>query len=319
VRARNEHPVRVYVGKPVAAYGFSDPHPFGRDRHDMFWREAVGRGLDAAVERGELRAATRAELERFHTPEFLDFVAAHCRGGIGFLDSGDTPAEPGVFEAACQVAGATLNACADVVEGHCRRAFVPIGGLHHAGRGHAAGFCALSDIGVAIEALRAEHGVERIAYVDIDAHHGDGVFYAFEDDPGVIVADLHEDGRYLYPGTGRAEETGQGEAAGTKLNVPMPSGADDEAFMAAWPRVEAHLDAHRPELIMLLAGVDSIAGDPITHLGYTAAAHAHAARRLRALADSYCGGRLVAMGGGGYHRPNVAAGWCAVLEEMVEG
>ncbi|HET8551111.1 MAG TPA: acetoin utilization protein AcuC [Gammaproteobacteria bacterium] len=308
--------VRVYVGAPVAAYGFSDPHPFGRDRHDAFWSEAVRRGLDAQVMGGELRAATRAELERFHTPAFLDFVAERCRAGSGFLDDGDTPAEPGVFEAACQVAGASIRACADVADGHCRRAFVPIGGLHHAGREHAAGFCALSDIGIAIEALRAEHGIRCIAYVDIDAHHGDGVFYGYEDDPDLIFIDLHEDGSTLYPGTGSAEETGKGDAAGTKLNIPMPAGADDDAFMQAWPRVEAHLAQHRPEFILLQCGADSLAGDPITHMRYTPAAHAHAARRLRALAEEWCDGRLVAMGGGGYHRPNIAAAWCAVLEAM---
>ncbi|HET6656102.1 MAG TPA: acetoin utilization protein AcuC [Gammaproteobacteria bacterium] len=309
--------VSVYTGAAVAAYGFSDPHPFGRDRHDVFWTEAVRCGLDARAVSGEWSPATRAELERFHTPAFLDFVEARCRSGGGFLDSGDTPAERGVFEAACQVAGATVSACAAVAAGRYRRAFVPIGGLHHAGREHAAGFCALNDIGVAIEALRAEHDIQRIAYVDIDAHHGDGVFYAYENDPALIFADLHEDGEFLYPGTGRSDETGNGDAAGTKLNVPMAPAADDEAFMQAWQTVEAHLDRHRPEFILLQCGADSLAGDPITHLRYTSKAHAHAARRLRALADEWCDGRMVAMGGGGYHRPNIAAAWCAVLEELV--
>jgi acetoin utilization protein AcuC len=309
--------VTIYAGPAVAAYGFGDGHPFGRDRHDAFWNEAVRRGLDRRVERGTLRAATRAELERFHTRRFLDFIEERCRAGRGFLDDGDTPAEPGLFEAACQVAGATLNACADVATGRSRRAFVPIGGLHHAGRNHAAGFCVLNDIGVAVEALRAEHGIRRVAYVDVDAHHGDGVFYGFEEDPDLIFADLHEDGRFLYPGTGAANETGLAEAIGTKLNIPMPPGADDEAFMAAWQRVEAHLDAYRPDFILLQCGADSLGGDPITHLAYTPAAHAHAARRLRELADECCDGRLVALGGGGYNRTNIAAGWCAVLEALV--
>jgi acetoin utilization protein AcuC len=313
----SDAPVAVYVGASVAAYGFSEPHPFGRERHDTFWNEAMNRGLDARVARGELRAATRDELARFHSSDYLDFAEAHCAGGIGFLDSGDTPAEPGVYEAACQVAGATLNACADVASGRYRRAFVPIGGLHHAGREHAAGFCALNDIGVATEALLAEHGIERIAYIDIDAHHGDGVFYAYENDPDIIIADLHEDGHTLYPGTGAATETGTGEAAGTKLNIPLPAGSEDAAFLQAWPTVEAHLERHRPELVLLQCGADSLAGDPITHLRYTPAAHAHAARRLRALAENACDGRLVAMGGGGYHRPNIAAAWCAVLEALV--
>ncbi|HET6725541.1 MAG TPA: acetoin utilization protein AcuC [Gammaproteobacteria bacterium] len=309
---------RVYIGAPLAAYGFGGSHPFGCDRHDAFWSEACQRGLDARVASGELRAATDAEMEAFHTRDYLKFAAEHCRAGIGFLDSGDTPAEPGVFEAARQVAGATLNACEDVVTGRCRRAFVPIGGLHHAARNHAAGFCALNDIGIAIEMLRARHGVERIAYVDIDAHHGDGVFYAYEDDPALIFVDLHEDGRTLYPGTGSSDETGRGAAAGTKLNIPMPAGSDDDAFRAAWPRVEDHLERHRPEFVLLQCGADSLAGDPITHLRYSAKAHAHAARSLKALAETYCDGRLVAMGGGGYNRQNLAAAWCAVLEVLAK-
>lgn len=310
------HHTRVYVGEPVAGYGFGGGHPFGRDRHGAFWTEACRRRLDGRIARGELRAAMWNEMEAFHTRDYLEFAEAHCRAGIGFLDSGDTPAEPGVFEAAQHVAGATLNACEDVITGRCRRAFVPIGGLHHAARDRAAGFCVLNDIGIAVEMLRARHGVGRIAYVDIDAHHGDGVFYAYEDDPALIFADLHEDGRTLYPGTGSSDETGRGAAVGTKLNIPMPAGSGDDAFGAAWVQVEEHLGRHQPDFILLQCGADSLAGDPITHLRYSAEAHAHAARRLRVMADELCGGRLVAMGGGGYNRQNLAAAWCAVLEAL---
>jgi acetoin utilization protein AcuC len=173
-----------------------------------------------------------------------------------------------------------------------------------------------NDCGVAIEAARKIHGIRRVAYVDIDAHHGDGVFYAFERDADLLFVDLHEDGRYLYPGTGSRSETGRGEAEGTKLNIPMPPGADDEAFLVAWDEVERYLEAARPELILLQCGADSLAGDPITHLRYTAEAHAHAARRLAVLADRHAGGRLLAMGGGGYNRTNLARAWTRVVEEL---
>jgi acetoin utilization protein AcuC len=189
--------------------------------------------------------------------------------------------------------------------------------LHHAARAHAAGFCVLDDIGVAVEALRRHHGLGRIAYVDIDAHHGDGVFYSFENDPHLIFADLHEDGRFLYPGTGAESETGEGEAKGSKLNLPLLPGAGDAEFHAAWERVEAHLKAHRPEFILFQCGADSIAGDPITHLRFTPRAHAHAARRLCVLAEELCGGRIVGMGGGGYNRQNIALGWNGVLESFL--
>ena len=190
--------------------------------------------------------------------------------GEGFLDAGDTPAWRGVYEAAADVVGATLLASDEIMEGRARRAFVPIAGLHHAARGGAAGFCVFNDCGVAVEMLRHNHGLKRIAYVDIDAHHGDGVYYGFESDPDLIFADIHEDGRYLYPGTGREDEIGRGAAAGTKLNIPVPPGSDDTVFEAEWPQVLEHLRKHEPEFILLQAGADSVEGDPITHMRYSA-------------------------------------------------
>jgi acetoin utilization protein AcuC len=171
---------------------------------------------------------------------------------------------------------------------------------------------------VIIETLRQVYGIRRIAYVDIDAHHGDGVFYAFESDPDLIFADIHEDGRYLYPGTGFAEETGKGAAAGTKLNLPLDPGSDDTEFDRVWPLVEQHLVNFKPEIVLFQAGADSIAGDPITHMRFTPAAHGKAARRLIKIADEYCQGRIIAMGGGGYNRNNLALGWNEVLKAMLE-
>jgi acetoin utilization protein AcuC len=298
-------------------YGFGDDHPFGPDRFDAFWQETCARGLDRRVLPIPARYPTEAELLRFHPREYLDFLARRCREGVGYLDSGDTPALPGILDAARQVVGATLNAVAGVMQQDWQRAFVPIAGLHHAGRGHAAGFCVLNDIGVAVEYLRREHGLKRIAYVDIDAHHGDGVMYAYESDPALIFADLHEDGRFLYPGTGAADETGKGDAVGSKLNIPMPPGASDVEFAPAWQHVEQHLAEYQPEFILFQCGADSIAGDPITHLRYTPAAHAKAATRLCELAEEYCAGRIVGMGGGGYNRRNLALAWNGVVEAFL--
>jgi acetoin utilization protein AcuC len=165
--------------------------------------------------------------------------------------------------------------------------------------------------------LRRNTGLERIAYVDIDAHHGDGVFYAFEDDPGVIFADTHEDGRYLYPGTGAVEETGRGAAAGTKLNLPLPPGADNAAFAQVWPQVIAHLERFDPQFIILQCGADSLEGDPITHLRFSPQTHGRAARELAELADRLGHGRVLALGGGGYNRGNLAQAWTAVVENLL--
>ncbi|MEZ5543187.1 MAG: acetoin utilization protein AcuC [Pseudomonadota bacterium] len=307
----------IYIGPELARYGFGRGHPFGPDRLDAFWQHARSLGLDRRVSVRAPVAATRAALERFHTHAYVERVIRQSATGEGFLDYGDTPAFPGVHEAACFVVGSVLDGIERLLDGSCRRVFVPIAGLHHARREGAAGFCVYNDCGIAIETLRREHAIRRVAYVDIDAHHGDGVFYGFEDDPDLCYADLHEDGRYLYPGSGAAAETGTGAAVGTKLNIPLPPGAGDDAFHAAWQRVEDHLAATPPEFILFQCGADSIAGDPLTHLGLTPAAHRHAAARLCVLADRYCQGRVLAMGGGGYNRTSLAQAWSAVVEAFV--
>jgi acetoin utilization protein AcuC len=307
----------VVVGERLARYGFGEGHPFGPDRHGAFMREFEARGFHKRAQLLEPRDATDDELRSFHTPEYLALVRERSITGQGFLDGGDTPAFRGVYEAAACVVGATLNAAAAIMMGEARRGFVPIGGLHHAARAHAAGFCVFNDIGVAIEVLRKRHGLKRIAYADIDAHHGDGVFYAFENDADVIFADIHEDGRYLYPGTGHAGETGKGAAAGTKLNLPVPPGADDVVFEAQWLKVMAHLERFEPEFIILQCGADSLEGDPITHMRYSPAAHGRAAKDLVALAERVGHGRVLALGGGGYNRTNVAQGWNAVVASLI--
>jgi len=310
--------VLVLKGDNIAAYGFGEDHPFGPDRHGAFHAQLENSGVAARVELGGCDSADRDELLAFHSADYLDFVAERCAAGTGFLDGGDTPAMAGIDFAGAAVVGAAIEAMERVMDGSVRRAFVPIAGLHHAGRTHAAGFCVYNDCGVVIELLRQRHGLRRIAYVDIDAHHGDGVFYAFEGDADLLFADIHEDGRVLYPGTGHAYETGTGLAEGTKLNLPLPPGAGDDEFHAAWSQIEAYLDAARPEFIVLQCGADSVAGDPITHLRFTPAAHGHAAQRLCAIADRHCDGRLIGLGGGGYHRGNLALAWTAVVRSFVE-
>ena len=303
-------------GEQIARYGFGEGHPFGPDRHGAFMRELEAQGLLAAVRSLEPREASEEELEWFHAPAFVALVRERSSAGQGFLDAGDTPAWPGIFEAAASVVGAALVAAEALMRGEVRRAFVPIAGLHHAGRDHAAGFCVFNDCGVIIELARSRYGLRRVAYVDIDAHHGDGVFYAFESDPELVFADIHEDGRYLYPGTGAGHETGTGAARGTKLNIALPPGADDAAFSAAWQRVEAHVEQGRPELIVLQCGADSLAGDPLAHLQFSAGTHGHAAARLCALAGCYCGGRVLALGGGGYDSRNLALAWTEVVRAL---
>jgi acetoin utilization protein AcuC len=310
--------VLVYRGESIAAYGFGDPHPFGTDRHDVFHAELDEAGLGDVIDYGHPRPALVDELALFHTADYIDKVSRMSAAGEGWLDAGDTPAVPGIYDAASSVVGAVLCAVDEVMHGHHKRAFIPIAGLHHAARASAAGFCVFNDCGIAIEYLRKAFGIERVAYVDIDAHHGDGVYYGFEDDPDLLFADLHEDGRFLYPGTGAAEETGTGRARGTKLNIPLAPGADDDDFREAWQKVEAYLVKMRPQFIIMQCGADSLEGDPITHLCWTEEAHAEAAASLCRLADEYCEGRIIGAGGGGYNRRNLARAWTRVVQSFAE-
>jgi acetoin utilization protein AcuC len=310
--------VRVYIGDALATYNFGAAHPFGPRRYWAFLEELGRRGLAERVQLGEPACADRRLIELFHDSAYVQFVREASETGEGFLDYGDTPAFSGVYEAAATVVGTVVAAVDAVMGGECRQAFIPIAGLHHARRDHAGGFCVFNDPGVAVEHLRAHHGIGRIAYVDIDAHHADGIFYGFEDDPELFIVDFHEDGRFLYPGTGAAAETGTGGAEGTKLNIPMPPGAGDAELFAAWEQAETFLERARPEFVLFQCGADSMRDDPITDLAYTAAAHGHVARRVKAIAQRHAAGRVVAMGGGGYDLGNLAAAWCEVIAAFLD-
>jgi len=310
--------VCVFTGEALGAYSFGEAHPFGPARQSAFLDLFHESGLDARTKSLDPTQALQETIELFHGHEYVEWVKEMSRHGAGLLDGGDTPAFPKMYEAAATVVGTTLRAVDEVMHSNCRRAFVPIAGLHHARRDRAAGFCIFNDCGVAIEYLRSRYGLRRILYVDIDAHHGDGVLYGFEQDPDVRIVDLHEDGRFLYPGTGSRSETGIGPAVGTKQNYPMAAGAGDADFFREWEHALSFMEDSAPEFILLQCGADSLDGDPLTHLRYTAEAHYRAAFDLAKLANRFANGRVVAMGGGGYNLQNIAHGWCAVIRGLLD-
>ncbi len=313
----NNQLVNLYADNNLAAYGFPDGHPLGIDRQGAFLREADEQGLLEKVVRRPAREAARAEIARFHSDGYVERVFTAEANGLRLLDDGDTPVFPGVYRKSAHVVGAALDGLARVMDGQCLRTLQPIGGLHHAARHQAAGFCVFNDLGVVIETLRQVYDIQRVGYLDIDVHHGDGVFYAFEDDPDLIFADIHQDSRTLYPGTGREDETGKGKAEGTKLNIELPPFSGDAAFMEAWTRVEAHFRAFQPEFFVFQCGADGLKGDPLAQLEYSPAVHAHASERMARLANEYAGGRIMAFGGGGYNRTNLAHAWAAVLDRLI--
>ncbi len=308
----------VYLGEGLASYGFGNDHPFGPQRHHVFEKAFYKQKLNERTSVLSPVMADQQQLQVFHTEEYINRVIEQSKFGLGYLDGGDTPAFIGMYEAVRYVAGSVLDAVDQLMSGQYKKAFVPIAGLHHARRHVAAGFCVINDCGIAIETLLQKYQLQRVAYVDIDAHHGDGVFYSFEDEPRLVFADMHEDGHYLYPGTGMISEVGEGEAAGTKLNIPMPPHADDALFFKMWQQLEKFIEKYSPEFILFQCGADSIKGDPITHLAYSEKAHAYAAKRLSEIAQRHCQGKLLVMGGGGYNHDNIAKTWTAVVAALAE-
>ena len=307
--------VGVFEGEELLLYSFPPPHPFTNARTRRFWDELARKKLP--VERLHPQKADRELIGMFHSSEHIRYVELASHLGYGSLDQGDTPAYKGVFEATQYAVGSTVSAVEKVMAGSVDHAFNPVGGLHHATRESSAGFCVFNDIGVAIELLRKNFKVRKILYVDIDVHHGDGVYYSYESDPDLYIFDVHEDGRFLYPGTGSASETGEGKAKGTKVNIPLPPGSGDEEIIDKLPKLEMLARSARPEFIIFQCGADCLKGDPIAGLRYTSAAHRKVAEFLHGLSHELCSGRIIALGGGGYDPQNCADAWTTVVEALI--
>jgi acetoin utilization protein AcuC len=312
----------VFFGKELAEYGFGESHPFNSNRIYSFWSKFNAMNLNKLdkilIKKPEI--VQEEILAQFHDKKYIDLVKQYSKQGIGFLDRGDTPAFKGIFEASCFVVGSTLAALDLVMKNNegILHSFNPIGGLHHARKNSAGGFCIFNDIGIAIMVAKKKYGINRISYVDIDAHHGDGVYYEFEKDPSIFIADIHEDGRYLYPGSGNEAETGKEYAEGTKINIALNPNSGDEDFIAAFKKVEDFVEnVAKPELIILQCGADGIGGDPLAHLQYTSKTHKFVAEKLHLLSHRYCEGKIIALGGGGYNQKNIADGWTEVVRSFI--
>lgn len=261
--------------------------------------------------------AKESELLLFHSKNYIERVKLASATGFGYLDYGDTPAFIGVYEASLIPVGSTLKLLRAIDRNEVNHGFNPLGGLHHAMPGSASGFCVFNDASIAIKMAHEHLKYDRLLYVDIDAHHGDGIYYPFEDQPWLYVVDIHEDGRYLFPGTGRRDEDGRGEAKGTKLNLPLPPGSTDKEFIEVFDLGYELCKRSDAEMIIFQIGADCLAGDPLTHLRYSENAHKYAAEKLHRLAHEMCEGRMLVLGGGGYNPDNVKKAWLAVLQELV--
>jgi len=315
-------PVTVVWDEALAAYDFGPEHPLRPGRAQLTMALAREAGLLAEARLVGPEALSGADLARVHDLDYLAAVkAASADGRPVFergLSVGDNPPFPGMHEAATLVCGATVAAAAAALAGEPGHAFSPAGGLHHAMPGHTSGFCIYNDPAVAI-AWMLEQGVRRIAYVDVDVHHGDGVQAIFADEPRVLTVSVHESGRYLFPGTGFAHEVGEGPARGSIANLPLPPSTTDDLYLPAFDAVvPALLRSFEPEVLVTQLGCDTHYTDPLAHLGLTVRAYAELAGRLHDLAHTLAGGRWLATGGGGYQWATVAPrAWCSYLAEMV--
>jgi acetoin utilization protein AcuC len=290
-------------------YRFRPDHPFNPRRLELTVSliEALGLAGSEDYPIVEPRHASDDELRLAHAPEYVDAVR-RLGAGIGDprealrwgLGTEDTPVFPEMHEITSYVVGGTLRAAELVMSGRTKRAFNLAGGLHHAHRDRASGFCVYDDLAVAIAWMRREHDA-RVLYIDYDAHHGDGVQGIFYSDPHVLTLSIHESGRYLFPGTGMVEELGEGEGYGYSLNLPLEPFTEDESWLDLHRKIIPEVvEAFRPDVIVLQNGCDGHVLDPLTHLRATTRLYEETVRIVVEAAEAVCGGRIVATGGGGY-------------------
>jgi acetoin utilization protein AcuC len=318
--------VGLVVCEDARIYDHGPEHPLRPDRVLLTWELIRAYGL---LDRPNVttlgcRAASDDEIALVHT---RDHIAATRAAGHG-LDGpwrrhgygpGDNPIFPNMHEAGALVVGASIAAAQAVLEGRPQHTFNAAGGLHHAMPDRASGFCVYDDPAVAIAWL-LDRGVERVAYVDVDVHHGDGPQAIFWDDPRVLTVSIHESGDWLFPGTGSVHERGGAGAEGTAVNVPLPPLTGDDAWLAAFREViPPVVRRFAPDVLVTQLGCDTHATDPLAHLQLTTRAYLEAARELHALAHEAAAGRWVATGGGGYQWARVVPrAWTIYFSEMAQ-
>ncbi len=322
-------PVALVYGDELMKHHLSDQHPLQPIRVKLAMDLIRSTGL---IEHAHLlppRRATLQELELVHSRRYIDLVRRLSDpsrrdevppedvddAGFG---SADNPISDELHEGAALVAGATLVAAQAIESGAALHAFSPAGGLHHAHRERASGFCTYDDPAIACQWLKDQG--HRVAYVDVDVHHGDGVEHIFQADPDVLTISLHESGRYLFPGTGFPNDCGVGPGRGSAANLPFAPFTWDEPWLEAFDKVvPALLRRFKPTVLVTQDGCDTHYLDPLAHLVTTTRIWPHVGRMFHELAHELCEGRWLALGGGGYAIYEVVPrAWTLLFAEMVE-
>lgn len=315
----------VTVADIAKTYDFGSSHPLRPERVLFTYDHIRDLGLGARSEEFASRPATDAEIAAVHDADFVAMVKAIDAGqvdehkGLEFgLGTPDDPIFAGMHRASAAVCGASITAAELVATERVRHAFNPAGGLHHARRREASGFCIYNDPAAAIAKILELQPEWRVMYVDVDVHHGDGVQWIFYDEPRVLTVSLHQSGRYLYPGTGFEDETGSGSGAGTSINVPLLPLTGETDYLWALDRVLTEAaGAFRPQVMLTQLGGDTHYNDPLANLGLTMRAYPPMAAILHRVAHDLCGDRWVATGGGGYQAETVVPKvWTMHFAEM---
>lgn len=296
-------PASVIYHPRYRDYYFGPEHPFSPVRLEML--QDLLQALGRWVEPVEPAPATREDVLTVHDEAYVAAVEAASTGEAGSdaaafgIGTTDVPAFAGMDEAARSLVGGALEGARQISSGRAARALHLGGGLHHAQQALASGFCVYNDLSVAIRHLR-DQGM-RVAYLDVDVHHGDGVQFIHYREPGVLTLSLHESGKYLFPGTGGVHEIGEGDGRGYKLNVPLEPGTSDASYLEAFERVAPHvLSWFHPDVLVVMCGADAHFNDPLADLLLTTRAFEQVFRHTVELADTYAGGRALFTLGGGY-------------------
>ena len=304
-------------------YNFGPHHPLKPERtkttFELLQRLKI---FDGIAEHYLPKPASQEDLRLVHSNEYIQMVKAKCDVGKGYLDYGDTPARKGIYEAASAIVGGSILGADIIMNGKAKHAFNVGGGLHHAKRSNAAGFCVFNDVAIAARHLQHRHGLKRIAIVDVDGHHGDGTQQVFYKEP-ILTISLHRyGGDFLgrfYPGTGNTDEIGEGEGRGYSVNVPLPQGTFDEAYIEAFKEiVPPILEKYRPEIILNQFGVDTHFADPLVGLSLTTQTYLEVSSILHQLAHKLSGGKYLIFGGGGYKLENVARCWALIFVNVAK-
>ncbi len=303
----SDHQAAFIYSDAFLNYKFREDHPFNQQRVVLTYELLKA---SKALDDNQIifpRMATDEEIKLIHHPKYVDAVKKASSGqlskeqgmhyGIG---TEDTPMFEGMHEASAQMVGGTLTAVDAVMEGNVKHAVNLGGGLHHGFKGKASGFCIYNDAAIAIQYIRKKYDL-KVLYIDTDAHHGDGVQWAFYDDPKVCTFSIHETGRYLFPGTGNVNERGQNEGFGYSFNLPIDAFTEDESFLEVYTSaLQEVTDYFKPDVIVSQNGADAHAYDPLTHLCCSMEIFEEIPKLAHRLAHEYCDGKWIALGGGGY-------------------